>query len=403
MYSTYLLGLPAICLAAALAMTATAEPALAAPDEPTPTPATGWRSDLDDDGYTFRNGDLAVEIGGRMQFDVLNADSDQRDIGTRSGLRRAGVNVTTRWDDSLQLNASASFDEDGAALSGLALTWSGVEDVRLRVGKFGSLVGMERRASGSDTLLMERGLPNALTSRAAWGASAGYAHAGLAAEVAWFTDWNENDVQTRGSEGKGLAGRIAWRSDDDAAFGVHIGVSGEVREPDGQLYRVRVRPEAELVESRLLDTALLRDVDKRTTLGAEAALLAGPVVLQAEYLTSELERASGDAYLSGGYVQVGWMMTGESRRYRGRAAAIGGVHPRGDFGAVELVARYSYLDLVDEGIRGGEGKVTSAGVNWFVTPWLRLSLDLGRADGEPNRTGRDEKVDFVQGRLQLAL
>jgi hypothetical protein len=34
---------------------------------------------------------------------------------------------------------------------------------------------------------------------------------------------------------------------------------------------------------------------------------------------------------------------------------------------------------------------------------LRLSLDVGRAEGEPNRSGRNEQVDFVQGRLQLAL
>ena len=184
---------------------------------------------------------------------------------------------------------------------------------------------------------------------------------------------------------------------------MHIGVSGELREPDRGLYRVRVRPEAELVESRLLDTSLLRDVDERTTLGAEAALLAGPFVLQAEYLTSELERNAGDATFSGGYVQAGWVVTGESRRYRSRAAAIGSVRPKGDFGAVELVARYSTLDLEDGGIGGGEGTVMSAGVNWFVTPWLRLSLDLGRAEGEPNRSGRDEQIDFVQGRLQLAL
>jgi phosphate-selective porin OprO/OprP len=393
--------LTALCVAAAIALPALS-PATAAP-APATRDGGGWRGDLDDDGYRLRNGDIDIEIGGRLQFDVLNADSDQRDVGNRSGLRRAGLGITTTWRDDLQFNASASFDEDGAALSGLSVAWSGIEDVRLRVGKFGSLVGMERRASSSDTLLMERGLPNALTARASWGASAGYANGGLSAEVAYFTDWYENDVQTRGSEGKGVAGRLAWRSDDEADVRVHVGVSGEVREPDRGLYRVRARPEAELVESRLLDTSLLRDVNERTTLGAEAALLAGPFVLQAEYLTSELERSAGDATLSGGYVQAGWVLTGESRRYRSRAAAIGSVRPKGDTGAVELVARYSTLDLEDGGIGGGEGTVMSTGVNWFVTPWLRLSLDVGRAEGEPNRSGRNEQVDFVQGRLQLAL
>lgn len=363
----------------------------------------GWQGDLQDDGYVLRNGNLVVEIGGRVQFDVLNADSDRRQVGNRSGLRRAGVNMSATWDDAVELSVASSIDEDGAALSGLSLAYSGIEDVRLRVGKFGGLVGMERRASSGDTLLMERGLPSALTSRAAWGASAGYAHGGLSTEVAYFSDWNENDVGTRGSDGKGVAARIAWRTKDDDDWGVHVGVSGEMREPDEGKYRVRARPEAELIDSRLIDTSLLRDVDDRTTWGVEAAVLAGPATLQAEFLTSELDRSAGDATLSGGYVQLGWVLTGESRRYRSRAAAIGGVRPDGGIGAVEFVARYSRLDLDDEGVTGGDGRVLSAGLNWFVTRNVRLSMDVGRAEGEPNRSGRDEQIDFVQARAQLSL
>ena len=384
--------------------------------------ASEWKGQFDSDGYSARVGDMQLDIGGRLQFDVLKADSDARQLGTRSGLRRAGLNLSATWARNVELAAALSFDEDGAALSGLSLSFSAAvagnddrNDLRLRIGKFAGLVGMERRASSSDTLLMERGLLSALTSRSAWGASAGYAINGLSAEVAYFSDWNETQTDTRGSDGKGFAARLAYgavssndTNGDDSAWGMHIGVSGEIREPDQQLYRVRARPEAELVDSRLLDTGLLTDVDKRSTYGMEAALLAGPVTLQAEYLSSTLDRengsgSAGEVTVTGGYVQLGWVVTGESRRYRSRAAAIGGVRPEGHWGAVELVARYSSLDLEDGQITGGDGQVASAGVNWFVTRNVRLSLDAGRAEGQPNRAGNDEQINFVQARLQLTL
>ena len=366
--------------------------------------ADEWTSVFDEEGLLLRSGELQIDVGGRLQFDVLDADSDLQHVGLRSGIRRAGVNVGVEWRRDYSLAASFAFESGGAALSGLSLNYDGLAPLRLKIGKLSGLVGMERRAGSGDLPLMERALSTALTSGSAWGASVGYAANGVSAEVAYFTDRGEHDRARKGSPGRGWAARAAYATAADLPVRIHAGVSAEFRTPDRDLFRVRQRPEADLVDSRLLDTSILRDAQGRRTLGVEAAVQTGPVTLLAEYLSTSVQRrVQQDAEFTGGYVQAGWVLTGQQRRYRDRAATLGGVRPVGSAGEVELVARYSRLDLESGRVTGGEGTVVSAGLNWFATRNVAVSLMLGRADGQPNRSGVDERVQFVQARLQLML
>jgi len=58
----------------------------------------------------------------------------------------------------------------------------------------------------------------------------------------------------------------------------------------------------------------------------------------------------------------------------------------GTWGAFELAARYSTVNLnwhdgaagaatPTGGVRGGEQKIASAGINWYLNPSMRLMLD----------------------------
>ena len=47
----------------------------------------------------------------------------------------------------------------------------------------------------------------------------------------------------------------------------------------------------------------------------------------------------------------------------------------GDWGAWQLAARYSYLDLTDEGIRGGILSDITAGMNWYLFPNTRAMFN----------------------------
>jgi phosphate-selective porin OprO/OprP len=71
-------------------------------------------------------------------------------------------------------------------------------------------------------------------------------------------------------------------------------------------------------------------------------------------------------------------LTGEHRPYDRKAGAIDRVMPfdsltsaGGGFGAWEVAARWSYLDLTDREIRGGSMENLTFGLNWYVNPYCK--------------------------------
>ena len=51
------------------------------------------------------------------------------------------------------------------------------------------------------------------------------------------------------------------------------------------------------------------------------------------------------------------------------------VHQDG-WGAWEVAARWSDLDLTDGGVDGGEMRIVSAGLTWWLTPLFNVSINI---------------------------
>jgi phosphate-selective porin OprO/OprP len=58
------------------------------------------------------------------------------------------------------------------------------------------------------------------------------------------------------------------------------------------------------------------------------------------------------------------VITGESRRYDRTVGYARRVMPKRRWGAAELVARFSHIDLDDGSVHGGEFDKTYLGFNW---------------------------------------
>jgi phosphate-selective porin OprO/OprP len=95
---------------------------------------------------------------------------------------------------------------------------------------------------------------------------------------------------------------------------------------------------------------------------------------------------------NGGYVETGWVITGEPIRYNVGAAAFQrpevanpfSIHG-GGLGAWELAARYSVTNLtsntipgaaqsVTGGVNGGFQQIAALGLSWYPNDWIRLYL-----------------------------
>jgi phosphate-selective porin OprO/OprP len=104
-----------------------------------------------------------------------------------------------------------------------------------------------------------------------------------------------------------------------------------------------------------------------------------------------------DANFDGGYIQASYTVTGEHRKYNPGCGCYTGISPahpfdithlgEGAWGALELGARYSIVDLNDAytggaasaasstSIAGGKQQVFTLGANWYVNNNIRFMLN----------------------------
>ncbi len=349
---------------------------------------------------TPASAEMTVSLGGRIQVDATYYDDDNIKMGRGTEFRRARLFAEGDIADSWSYKAQYDFAGDGVDLKDLYIRYSGFDFGKITLGQFKQEAGLEELTSSKYMTFIERAmLATFFPSRRI--------AAGVAGDVdAWHwgaSIFGQEEGSSEGvNEGVGFAGRVAW-GPKVGENQLHFGVSGNWQDsPDSDNeYRVRARPESHQTSVRLVDTGTITEVNDITTFGGEAAWVRGPFSVQGEYVQQTVDRDSGDdPDFSGYYVYGSWFVSGDTgRSYKG-----------GRFGrtkatnAWELAVRYSYLDLKDGGIQGGEETNWTVGVNYYVNPYLRFMLNYIAADAKDTpRLGsvQDDKPNAIVFRAAM--
>ena len=113
----------------------------------------------------------------------------------------------------------------------------------------------------------------------------------------------------------------------------------------------------------------------------EAAWRWGPFWLNGEYVINQVEAPSvGDPTFSGYHVTANYILTGEMRPYNKRSGVFRPVPVSksvndGGWGAWEVSARYSNLDLNEGSVSGGDMDIYSLGLNWWLSTSASLNIN----------------------------
>ncbi len=393
--------------------------------------------------------EFRLHVGGRLHADFAwwtaedQVEQGPAGIGPlRDGanFRRARLRVGGRMFDAVEWITEYGFENGVPAFFD---TYGELVDLpcwgNLRIGHFREPFSMDALMSGNHLLMLERSLIH--------DAFVPFRNMGIMLHRTWYDDAvttalgafraNSDAFGREADDGSyAFTSRITWtpKYDESVAEVLHLGFALSTRNPplvnssgnpvlSGGLRGVRfaTRPELRVGAPNFADTGVVA-AELVNLFGFEAAMGRGPWVVQSEYVLAQVVNGTvggppTDLWFQGFYVQAGWVITGEVRRYQRKTGVFGGVRPEVLFtadeshsvplavgprkGAWEITARYSWLDLNDGPVRSGRVMDTSFGLNWHLNPQCRFMWNYILVFREPANPAAEGFASAFATRFQV--
>ncbi len=385
----------------------------------------------------FANDQNLFKVRGRILVDAVFQDFDREaptgiDEKTRNFRgRQAFLGVEG------QLNSQWAYKAEGGWVNGGSPSWDDVvieykpvENASIMIGNVKS-TGMENITSTRFLTFMERG-PYANVADLDY-------YLGVVGRY-WGPNWsvtgavqgdklNNPDVLASGTPGVNDAKerlaeavRVTFAPIVDDAQTVHFGASYRHRDHGSEAgFSYSFRPNTAIVPAGFI-TGATNVAASDDTFTGEFAAFWNSFSVQGEYqhirydgmTTTAAGARQPDGKVKSGYAFVSWWPTGERRRYQVPTGDFG--RPRilnpvtgGGWGAVELAARYDWVDLKGAvnaaGVNPGTYKGYTLGANYYPFPYVRFMLNYTSGKQElPNTaaiTQNDLKMHVFQTRMQL--
>jgi phosphate-selective porin OprO/OprP len=352
------------------------------------------------DGLRWKSADGAVSIalGHRIHYDMVFQKGEDALLAALGESLEDGVEFRRmRLYLSGTLHHATAFKIQYDFASGSAVLKDGYVEFRgipglgkIRAGQFKEPFSLEELTSSNYISFVERSLTSAFVPSR----NTGIMTHNRRGPVTWTGGIFRDADGTGMSSGSGeynATGRVTlvpWQEDDGSGL-VHLGAAGSIRSPEDDELRFHQRPENHMAP-RFADTGLLA-ADQATLLGLEGAVVYGRASFQAEYMLASADMLGGgdDPSFSGYYAMGSVFLTQDQRSYKAASGAFSRTKPRESFrldgsgrGALELLARYSSVDLSDGPVSGERLDNVTVGLTWYLNPNCRVMLNGVHADLE---------------------
>ncbi|MGH0029419.1 MAG: OprO/OprP family phosphate-selective porin [Myxococcota bacterium] len=361
-----------------------------------------------------KDGSVKIKAGGRIQYDFAGAGLDGKlknlfpdAEGTGTDVRRARIFVSGSFGEHVAFKAQYDFAGGDTDFKDV---WVGLQKLpvvgRVRAGHFKEPMSLEMTTSSKYFTFMERGLP-VLAFTSERNAGIGFdrtLHEGrmmISGGVFQNVGDDAEEYDNQGNYNAGLrVTGLPWYEDDGKQL-VHVGgwYSHQFRHDE----MLRYNPDAESNTVGSLVNMPVIQIDDVDLLGAELAALCGPFFFESEFIAALVDgNRSPDSEFYGSYVSAGTFLGGR-KKYDNKSGSFGRSivdetfsPENGQWGALELAARWSFLTLNDGRTRGGILNNMTLGANWYLFPNLRLMVNyvLAHRNGVGN-------AHIAQSRISL--
>lgn len=365
--------------------------------------------------FETADGAYSFKVGGFVQTDAGMFNDDKKDHPDGTQFRRARLNVSGTIAKDWNYKFENDFGLATSVVTDAFIEYTGFAPVTVMVGQFKEPFMLENLTSDLFTSFIERSSAVAFAPDRQIGAQVmTYGDAPvIGAWTAAVGGFGANgSVASTDDESKDATARITFAPFSAATEVLHFGAAGSYRVPDRATNNMtfQSRPETRLTSSQIVSTGAISSLESTRLLGLEAAGVYGPFSLQSEYIAAEVDRkgalATQDFYSY--YVEASYFLTGESRAYNAKKGIFDRVKPKwnfnpseGNWGAWQVAARWSDINLNDSVIKGGDMKDVTLGLRWIPHPNLSFMLNYIKVNSDNKAVVHNDDPDVWMLRAQF--
>jgi phosphate-selective porin OprO/OprP len=423
-------------------------PAPAAPAAPTPhvTQSAGNRFGLEsaDGQYSIGlTGRLHLDFGGYPSYHQDSHFTTPSDLNDGVNARRARLGITGKFagdwnytfiydfggsNDNGPASASTGGAPNAGATGGIQSAlinynglYHGPYPIAFDVGYADTFFTLDEATSSNDIMFMERASPQVIATqfnagdfRSAVGVRSNDDRYWAGVYLTGPVSGGNHSIGTSGEE-YGAFGRFTYQALVGPNYSFHVGVDADaLLHPATATTGLTSLVLSDRPELRIDPTSFLTTTIGPTTATSQAGQVTGGTVygletaggydnlfFQGEGYNYRVDRMNlPDNSFWGGYLEGSVTVTGEHRNYLPGTGAYSGIIPThpfslsaGTWGAIELAARLSYVNLNDNfmpsagngvstltnSVEGGRQTVYGLGLNWYVNPNIRFMFDYMHA------------------------
>jgi len=322
--------------------------------------------------------DYRYAFGGQIAYDIAYISEADRSYNDR-GLRRFRI-----WHNGSFYNKKLFYELEysftgNSHYKDFFLGYKEKVDsldgsFRVKMGNIKIPFSLERYTSSKYNTFMERSLNDAFSISRKMGAEILYSQKIDSMRLNLFGAYFTNSIDERIDDEinkPGFSSRITLAQKFDKREILHIGFGVKTQEYQGKNIKVKQGAESDWIDRKYVSTKI-KDVDSLLSKNIEAMYVYDRYYIQGEYTMQHIEARKGDYDFYAYYIQGSYFLLGNGKRFKLATSTLSKIKPKKD-GALEIAARYAYINLNDKDEHGGEQQDLTLGLNWYLDDKLRLS------------------------------
>ena len=348
-----------------------------------------------------KQADSKLELSGQVLVDAdyYSAFYDEDADGSQTAFELSQAKGTLKyqfnkhWKTKLQLKYFyQNNDKHDVELGDAYVSYNGFNIVDLSIGAMKEPFSYERLTGSSKTNGIERSMvTSAFAPGRAYGIQVSKKNKAYTWAVGIFRNTKEDDVS------RSVTARATFAPLQTVDQTLHIGGAVTLRDFKKHGFQIKERGEVNTADN-ILRSARFK-ADSARIVGMELVWQHQSFTFQSELMKGRFDQINTLTMgYSGYYIQASFFATGEQPKYK--EGAFKRVKPQSDIGAVELVARFSYLDIRDKEL-GSESDIAMVGVNYHISKQFKVMVNYLAANIRGNALHSVSSGKAVSARIQM--